>query len=238
MLWKHCIELKTPSNQPRASSRKAASFLYRKATHFTLRWRQILASHYLAFLPSHLLLPLTCALLFTFFNFASSFSALHLQSGCAAPCSPLWLSQVSDERNRKHFIAGVVTPLTQPHESGRAHRRATQERFRSRQQGVEGFWRWWWRKGRHICIHVSLWVCMCVCVCWKERLAHLPGCSRVTSLHTGGQHLCTPAAAGFKIGNDAYEWLMCRQRLGPDTAHQGRSSDVAYSADSLFQIKA
>lgn len=53
----------------------------------------------------------------------------------------LWSWKPSEDgfnRNRKHFTARVVTPLTQPHESNRAHPSAAWK-FRSHQQGVEGY---------------------------------------------------------------------------------------------------
>lgn len=81
-----------------------------------------------------------------FLHLRLPFSSHHLQSGrspAALPCDrQAGLGRDRFYRNRKHFIAGVATPPPRPHESGRAHRRATRERFRSHQQGVEGCWRW------------------------------------------------------------------------------------------------
>ncbi|MEQ2294879.1 hypothetical protein AMECASPLE_008366 [Ameca splendens] len=55
-------------------------------------------------------------------------------------------------RNRKHFIARVVTPLTQPHESRQGPPRRNTGKFRSHQQGVEGY-----SQGEEV-LRASLWL--------------------------------------------------------------------------------
>lgn len=99
-------------------------------------------------------------------------------------------------------------PLTQTHESNRAHPSAAQQKFRSRQQGVEGY-----SGGRRERMFLSLSLHVCMYVSQRKSGAHLSSSSRVTLLHTRGEYLdrTTPAANGrykaaSEVGN---HWMSC-----------------------------
>lgn len=133
--------------------------------------------------------------------YCGSITSNRMRSGCS-PAPLLWSPQASEDpfnRNRKQFIARVMTPLIQPHESSPPRRNTG--KFRSHQQGVEGYSRGGGGEG-DLSLSLLMHICMYVCVSQKEGGAHLSSSSRVTLLHTrpGEAHLnATTAASNARL---------------------------------------